>query len=120
MYLLQCSNFEIDTYEKSYNVLHGVFLVIFMRPKFFAFIQCIFDDNWKILPINELPAERQYITENMARLRSEHSGATANILDMSYKEIRITFKETAVVGLEMACFTAMQLKLSILLSTIVP
>jgi hypothetical protein len=34
----------------------------------------------------------------MSRLRSEESGATANILDMSYKEIRIKFKETAIVG----------------------
>lgn len=61
-------------------------------------MQCTLDDNWKIIPISELPAERHYLTENMARLRSKESGATANILDMSYKEIRITFKETAVVG----------------------
>lgn len=61
-------------------------------------MQCTLDDNWKIIPISELPGERHYLTENMTRLRSKESGATANILDLSYKEIRITFKETAVVG----------------------
>jgi len=41
-----------------------------MQPKFFTFMQCTFDDNWKDTPINEPPAERQYLAENMARLRS--------------------------------------------------
>ena len=66
--------------------------------KFLTFMQCTFDESWKVIPINELPAEKQYVTENMDRLRSEDSGATAILLDMLYKEIRITFKKTAVVG----------------------
>jgi hypothetical protein len=34
----------------------------------------------------------------VARLRSNISAATANILDMSYKQVRIKFKESATVG----------------------
>jgi len=48
--------------------------------------------------------EREYVTENMARSRSKDSGATGNILDTSYNEIRITFKKTVVVGVGYGMF----------------
>jgi hypothetical protein len=61
-------------------------------------MQCSFDDNWIVVPINRLPPQKQWITERMARLRSEVQGATANILDLSYKEIRLKFVSSAIVG----------------------
>jgi hypothetical protein len=62
-------------------------------------MQCTFDRNRTVVPINDLLGELQWITERMARFRSNISGATANILDMSYKEIRINFKKSAVIGI---------------------
>ena len=90
-----------------------------MQPKFLTFMQCTFYESWKVIPINELPAERQYVTENMVRLRYEDSGATPNNLDMSYKEIRITFKKTAVVGVGNGMFYCELPKSSALLLMIV-
>jgi len=71
----------------------------FMQPKFFAFMQCTFGDaQWQSISISTLPGEQQWVMEHMSRFRSRSDGARVHILDMSYKEIKLKFKASAIVG----------------------
>ena len=70
-----------------------------MQSKFFTFLQCTFGNGqWKPISISPLVNEQRWIVENMSKFRSSSDKAKVNILDMSYKEIKLTFKANAVVG----------------------
>lgn len=68
-----------------------------IQPKFFTFMQCTFGNSeWD--SISKLSNEKQWIMERMSRFRSRLDGARVNILDMSYREIKMKFKKDAIVG----------------------
>jgi hypothetical protein len=69
-----------------------------IQPRFFTFLHCTLDDKWESVPINDLPAEKQWITERMARFRARSVGATITIVDASYRELSLQFNRMSFVG----------------------
>jgi hypothetical protein len=73
-----------------------------MQPKFFTFMQCTFGkDEWDAVSISTLTGDAtslQWIMEHMSRFKSRSDGARVNLLDLSYKEVKMKFKVNSVVG----------------------
>jgi hypothetical protein len=69
------------------------------QPKFITFMQCMLGKNqWKSISIDKLTPEKAWIMERMSRFQSIANEARANILDMSYKYIKLKFKEGSIIG----------------------
>jgi hypothetical protein len=68
-------------------------------------MQCTFGNaQWESMSIDQPPAAIQWIMERMSRFKARVDGATVNILDMSYKEVKIKFRTNAIVGVANGMF----------------
>lgn len=68
-----------------------------MQPKFLTFLQCSFDKNWQPVPINYVTPEQQFIIVRMSPLKCKIESGKIQLLDMSYKEVKIEFKLDSIV-----------------------
>jgi hypothetical protein len=69
-----------------------------LQPKFLTFLQCSFDTNWQPTAINYLSPEQQFIIVRMSPLKCITESGKIQLLDMSYKEVKIEFKLGSIVG----------------------
>lgn len=54
------------------------------------FLQCTFDKNWTPVPANSLTPEQQFIIVRMSPLKCKAESSKIQLLDMSYKEVKLT------------------------------
>jgi hypothetical protein len=69
-----------------------------LEPKFITFLQCTFDKNWEAVPSNYLTPEQQFILIRMSPFKSKIDSSKIQLLDMSYKEVKLVFKLGSIVG----------------------
>ena len=69
-----------------------------VQPKFINFIYCTFDTSWKPISIDKLAEELQWTLERMSRFKSLKQEAIVNLTDMTYKEVKIKFNKSSIVG----------------------
>jgi len=69
-----------------------------MQAKFLTFLQCSFDTNWQPMPINYLSPEQQFIIVRMSPFKCITESGKIQLLDMSYKEVKISFNLDSIVG----------------------
>jgi hypothetical protein len=70
-----------------------------IQPKFISFMQCTLGkEHWNSISIDKLTVEQQWIMERMSRFQSIINEASVTILDMSYEEIKLKFKEGSIIG----------------------
>lgn len=72
--------------------------IVELEPKFITFLQCTFDKNWVAVPANYLTPEQQFILVRMSPFKCNTDLSKIQLLDMSYKEVKLTFKLGSIVG----------------------